>query len=156
DIACQRVPDLEAAGDDARNLELHFPGLSFGLDCTHLLTGFVPLEVLQPKIYDMLRTGGTWSYAAGTLQGFTGLHQKASTRLIRWLFGIRKLEASAFVNNPADQRQVEQTVQRSGFEICECETFSPRATFNDFKEFLEFAYYGGWLTPFVESLGLHR
>jgi SAM-dependent methyltransferase len=155
DIACQRIGDLEAAVDDARNLEAHFPKLWFDLVCTHFLTGFIPLEVLAPKIHAKLRDGGSWSYVGGTLEGFPALQQIASTRLIRWLFGVQKLEVSAFVNNPADQSQVEKTLERNGFEIRECETFRPRAAFSDLDEFLGFAYYGGWLTPFIESLGLH-
>lgn len=156
DIACQRIPDIEAAVDDARNLDDHFRELSFDLACTHFLTGFIPLEVLAPKIYGRLREGGSWSYVGGTLEGFPVLQRKANTRLVRWLVGIQKLEASAFVNNPADQGGVEETLGRNGFDIGECETFRPRTTFKDWKEFLEFAYYGGWLTPFIESLGLHE
>ena len=156
DIACARIHDLEAAVDDARNLEGHFRELSFDLACSHFLTGFIPLEVLAPKICCKLREGGAWSYVGGTLEGFPVLQRKANTRLIRWLLGIQKLEASAFVNNPCNDRHVKQTLERTGFEIQECETFQPRAAFTDWKEFLEFAYYGGWLTPFIESLGLHE
>jgi len=156
DIACKRIQDLEAAVDDARNLDAHFRDMQFDLACTHFLTGFIPLEALAPKIQGKLREGGSWSYVGGTLEGFPVLQQKANTRLIRWLFGIQKLEVSAFVNNPADLRHVEETLERNGFEILESETFRPRAAFKDWNEFLEFAYYGGWLTPFIESLGLHE
>src|SRR5262249_9034105 len=128
----------------------------FDLACSHFLTGFIPLEVLAPKIFCKLRKGGSWSYVGGTLEGFPVLQRKANTRLIRWLFGIQKLEASAFVNNPCNERHVKRLLERTGFEIQECETFQPRAAFRDWKEFLEFAFYGGWLTPFIESLGLHE
>ena len=156
DIACKRIPDLEAAVTDARNVDAHFPGVSFDLVCTHFLTGFIPLEVLAPEMRGKLRAGSFWSYVGGTLEGFPILQGKANTRLLRWLFGIRKLEVSAFVDNPANQCHVEATLERNGFAIRECETFRPRAFFNNWKEFLDFAYYGGWLTPFIESMGLQR
>jgi hypothetical protein len=34
--------------------------------------------------------------------------------------------------------------------------FCPPLDFSSLEDFLEFAYYGGWLTPFVERLGLHQ
>ena len=37
-----------------------------------------------------------------------------------------------------------------------CAETSPNLHFADFDEFMRFAYFGGWLTPFVESLNLHR
>jgi SAM-dependent methyltransferase len=156
DIACKRLPDLEAAVADARDVAAHFPGEAFDLVCTHFLTGFVPLEVLAPEVHGKLRDGGAWSYVGGTLQGFPELQKKANTKLLRWLFGIDKLEVSAFVENPAHQHHVEAALERNGFEIRECETFEPPAAFKNWQEFLDFAYYGGWLTPFVERLGLHQ
>ena len=38
----------------------------------------------------------------------------------------------------------------------ECATFEPELNFKDFDEFFDFAYRGGWLTPIIEALGLHR
>src|SRR5262249_30353851 len=104
DISCKRIPDLEAAVADARDVGAHFPGESFELVCTHFLTGFVPLEVLAPEIHRKLRKGGAWSYVGGTLGGFPVLQEKVNTKLLRWLLGITKLEVSTFVENPANQR----------------------------------------------------
>ena len=36
------------------------------------------------------------------------------------------------------------------------ETFKPALEFNDFDQFMEFGYRGGWLTPLIEAMGLHR
>ncbi len=36
------------------------------------------------------------------------------------------------------------------------ETFKPVLDFKDFDQFMEFGYRGGWLTPLIESMGLHR
>ncbi len=47
-------------------------------------------------------------------------------------------------------------LHRHGFAVRQSETFEPQLKFRDLDEFLEFAYYGGWLTPFVEGLGLHK
>jgi SAM-dependent methyltransferase len=156
DIACTRIPDLEVAVDDARNLNAHFPGLVFDLVCTHFITGFVPLGVLAPKVWGKLEEGGLWSYVGGTREGFPSLHRKANSRLIRWLFGSSELDVGALVHSPDDQADVEDKLVRNGFVVRACETFRPKAAFKDLKEFLEFAYYGGWLTPFVEQVGLHK
>jgi hypothetical protein len=43
-----------------------------------------------------------------------------------------------------------------GFVVKECETFEPMLYFKNFNEFYKFAYLGGWLTPIIEALGLHR
>jgi hypothetical protein len=36
------------------------------------------------------------------------------------------------------------------------ETFEPAVHFKNFQEFMDFGYHGGWLTPFIEALGLHK
>jgi hypothetical protein len=44
----------------------------------------------------------------------------------------------------------------AGFEIVQSETWEPELKFPDFDTFLDYGYHGGWLTPFIEELGLHR
>jgi SAM-dependent methyltransferase len=156
DIACRRIPDLAAAAGDARDLDLHFEGLSFDLVGTHFITGFVPIGVLAPKIRDRLAEGGLWSFVGGTRAGFPVLQQKARSRLVRWLFGVKELEVGDLVCNPADEAEVVGILEENGFAVLEAETFRPEVQFKDLSQFLEFAYYGGWLTPFVESIGLHK
>ena len=157
DLALRRVPDLAPAVDDAANLDHHFQTLSFDLICTHFITGFVPLGVLAPKVWGKLVGGGMWSFVGGTKAGFPNLQKKAATLpLKKWLFGGSQLEIDDHVCNPADQDEVVGTLKEYGFEICECETFCPNLHFNNFNHFMEFAYYGGWLTPFLEALNLHR
>jgi ubiquinone/menaquinone biosynthesis C-methylase UbiE len=156
DIARTRIPDLRPAVDDAANLDAHFEGLSFDLVCTHFITGFVPVEVLAPKIAARMEKGGLWSFVGGTKAGFPTLQKKAGQKFVKWLFRIKTLDVGSLVCNPADQSAVVAALEHSGFEVRECETFRPALGFKDFKEFLDFAYYGGWLTPFIEDLGLHR
>jgi hypothetical protein len=60
------------------------------------------------------------------------------------------------VKNPANEEEVSLTLDHHGLEILQCETFRPRVSFSDLKEFLEFGYYGGWLTPFIEAIHLHQ
>jgi hypothetical protein len=43
-----------------------------------------------------------------------------------------------------------------GFEVAAAESFEPPLKFANLDDFLEFGYRGGWLTPFVEALGLHK
>jgi len=156
DIACRRVADLASAVGDARDVDLHFEGISFDLVCTHFITGFVPVGVLAPKICSRLQEGGLWSFVGGTRAGFPVLQQKAQSRLVRWLFGSKELDVGDLVCNPADEAEVVRILEENGFAVLEAETFRPEVQFRDLDPFLEFAYYGGWLTPFVESIGLHR
>jgi SAM-dependent methyltransferase len=156
DIACRRIPDLSTAVDDAARLDRHFPEVVFDLIATHFITGFVPMAVLAPKIFLRLNRGGLWSFVGGTRAGFPILQQKARSRVLRWLFGVKAFDVQEFVCNPADEREVRTNLDRHGFQVIEAVTLSPSVRFQDFREFLEFAYYGGWLTPFVESIGLHK
>jgi SAM-dependent methyltransferase len=156
DVARARLPNLQAVVADAETLDLHFPDQSFDLIATHFVTGFVPAAVLAPKIWHKLAPGGCWSLVGGTKQGFPNLQKKARSRILQWMFGHRHFELEDLVCNPTDQAEVAQTLQDHGFAIREAETFRPELYFPNLNGFLEFAYYGGWLTPFVESLGLHR
>src|SRR5260370_31167042 len=71
--ARRRTPDLVAAVGDAADLASHFPGQSFDLICTHFITGFVPMRVLAPLIWERLEAGGLWSLVGGTKAGFPAL-----------------------------------------------------------------------------------
>jgi SAM-dependent methyltransferase len=156
EIAHTRVPDLVSAIDDAANLDSHFEHESFDLVCTHFVTGFVPMRILAPKIHDKLTEAGYWSLVAGTAAGFPKLHAKAKGWLIKALFGGKDMNVQEMVCNPADHGEIVRTLEQHGFEVREWETFQPRLQFRNMADFMEFAYYGGWLTPFIERLGLHR
>jgi SAM-dependent methyltransferase len=156
DIALARIPDMLAAVDDAANVEQHFPSLSFDLIGTHFITGFVPMRVLAPKIHARLETGGMWSFVGGTRAGFPELQRKACAPPYKWVFGIKTLDVGEYVHNPANQDEVVRLLEEQGFEVCDCETFEPDVYFGNYKQFMDFAYYGGWLTPFLESMGLHK
>lgn len=157
DIARARIPDLVPAVDDAANLDNHFQSMSFDLICTHFITGFVPLTVLAPKVANKLESGGLWSFVGGARTGFPHLQKKAaSLPFKKCLFGFSSVHVEDLVCNPADRDEVVRTLKQSGFAICESEIFCPNLHFSNLKDFMEFAYYGGWLTPFVESMGLHR
>jgi SAM-dependent methyltransferase len=156
DVARTRLPNLAAVVDDAEHLDSHFPGEAFDLISTHFVTGFVPAGVLAPKIWDKLAAGGYWSLVGGTKQGFPALQSKANSRIVQWLFGGRKLELDEMVCNPADLKEATRTVEENGFVVQSSETFEPSLQFRNLNEFLDFAYYGGWLAPFLEELGLHE
>ena len=156
EAARRKVPDLVAAVDDAANLDNHFPGESFGLVCTHFITGFVPVGALAPKIWGRLEEGGYWSLVGGTKAGFPALQAKANGRLVRRLYGGRTLAVDDIVCNPSGRDEVVRTLEANGFAARACETFEPPLRFRNLNEFLDFAYRGGWLTPFVEEVGLHR
>jgi SAM-dependent methyltransferase len=156
DIARNRLPDLQAAVDDAANLDTHFGDESFDLVCTHFLTGFVPLEVLAPKVGPRMSEGGLWSFIGGTRAGFPVLRRTATRWPVRWLVGGSPLQVDELVCNPADRTEVVGILESHGFAVRACETFEPRLDFKNLDEFLAFAYYGGWLTPFIEALKLHE
>jgi SAM-dependent methyltransferase len=156
DIARARIPNLTAAVDDAANLDAHFGPEPFDLISTHFVTGFVPVEVLAPKIHARLAPGGCWSLVGGTTAGFPALQAVARGRVGRWLYGGPTPAAADVVCNPAGRDEVVRTLTAHGFAVRACETFAPAFHFQDLDAFLAFAYYGGWLTPLVEGLGLHK
>jgi SAM-dependent methyltransferase len=154
EVARTRIPKLVAAVDDAANIDAHFQSDVFDLVSTHFVTGFVPMELLAPKIWNKLREGGYWSLVGGTKAGFPELQRKANSKSLRWLFGGKTIDVDTRVTNPADLNEAVQTLQRAGFVVHKSETFTPRLFFADLAEFLDFGYWGGWLTPFIEALGL--
>jgi SAM-dependent methyltransferase len=155
-VARQRVPDLVAVVDDARNLDAHFAPESFDLVCTHFITGYVPVGVLAPLVHDKLAPGGHWSFVGGMRSGFPALHRVAESRLIRWLFGVKNFDVGGLVASPDDRADLLRTLEAHGFAARAAETFTPEFRFEDFEEFLEVCYRGGWLTPFIESMGAHN
>jgi SAM-dependent methyltransferase len=156
DIARARVPDLAAVVENAADFDAHFPDESFDLIATHFITGFVPMAVLAPKIGGRLAAGGYWSFVGGTKAGFPALQRRANSKALNWLFGGKALPVDDLVCNPADGEEVVRTLQANGFTVRQTESFTPGLHFADLNGFLEFAYWGGWLTPFVEELGLHK
>ena len=60
------------------------------------------------------------------------------------------------VLNPADEREVAEVMGAQGLDVIRTETFQPPLSFENFDAFMEFGYRGGWLTPLIESIGLHR
>ena len=156
DIAQARLPELVVAVDDAQNLDKHFQGDSFDIICTHFITGFIPLRVITPLVRRKLVPGGYWSFVGGTTAGFPKLQKKANSRLIKLMFGGKGLAVDEVVTNPHDTAEVTTHLTENGFRIERVETFRPELHFENFDKFMEFGYHGGWLTPFLESLGLHK
>jgi len=155
DVARNRVPDLVAAIDDAANIGSHFEETAFDLICTHFVTGFVPLVELAPAIFSKLKPGGYWSFVGGTSHGFPELQRVAGSPLIRLLFRGRSLDPGA-LKTPLNQQEVTGRLREHSFEVCAAETFEPPLEFRNFDEFMVFAWRGGWLTPFIEELGLQN
>jgi SAM-dependent methyltransferase len=156
DFARAKVPDITAEVGDAANLDTHFPGQSFDLICTHFITGFVPMNELAPKIHSRLDEGGCWSFVGGTRAGFPNLQARANGKLVRWMYGCKSLSVDSIVCNPAGRDEVKQTLESHGFAVLSSDTFEPQLRFRNLNEFMDFAYRGGWLTPFIETLGLHK
>jgi SAM-dependent methyltransferase len=156
EYARQRIPDLVAEVEDAANLDGCFHGQSFDLVCTHFITGFVPMSVLTPKIWNRLEERGYWSLVGGTKAGFPALRAKADSRLIRRLCHAGSQKLDDVLLNPADRDEVVRTLTANGFQVCAAETFEPVLDFPNFDEFMEFAHRGGWFTPLIEALGVHE
>ena len=156
EIARERIPEIATAVDDAANFETHFAGQAFGMICTHFVTGFVPMQTLAPKIWDHLEPGGYWSFVGGTSRGYPALQRIAKSRVLQALFNRRGVSAEGNLLTPEDEQEVKRRFEDGGFESEITETFEPELKFEHFDGFMEFAYHGGWLTPFVEELGLQR
>ncbi len=154
EIARERIPEIHAAVDDAANFESHFVGQTFDMICTHFVTGFVPMQTLAPKIWDHLEPGGYWSFVGGTSRGYPALQKIARSRVLQALFNRGGASAEENLLTPEDEEEVNRRFEDARFESEISETFEPELRFEDFDGFMEFAYHGGWLTPFVEELGL--
>jgi hypothetical protein len=114
------------------------------------------MGALAPKIHRRLAAGGYWSLVGGTKAGFPVLQKKGRGRVGRWLYGGPTPSLDDVVCNPAGREEVVRELTAHGFAVREAETFTPQFEFRNLDDFLAFAYYGGWLTPFVEDLGLHK
>jgi ubiquinone/menaquinone biosynthesis C-methylase UbiE len=154
--ARKRLPDLDAVVDDAAKFDTHFPGQRFDCIGTHFMTGYVPMRILAPKIADRLKPGGCWSLVGGTKAAYPAIQAKGESQVIRWLTGAGARKMDETVLNPTNLQEVVDTMRAHGLEICAGETFEPRLEFPNFDEFMRFAYQGGWLTPLIESIGLHK
>ncbi len=156
EVARRRIPRLDARAGDASDLDAHFQDRQFDCICTHFVTGFVGMRVLAPQIARRLKTGGYWSLIGGTRAAYPALQAKGDSKLLRWLTGAGSRTMDDSVLNPADMKEVAETMDAHGFDVCRGETFEPALTFEDFDAFMEFGYRGGWLTPLIESMGLHK
>lgn len=156
EFARRRIPDLQVVVGDATRLDSVFPGEQFDCISTHFVTGFVSMRVLAPQIAQRLRPGGYWSLIGGTKKAYSALQAKGDSRLLRWLSGAGSRTMDDTVLNPADLAEVSEVWNATGFEVCQGETFEPALEFKNFDQFMEFGYHGGWLTPLIESMGLHR
>ncbi len=154
-IAQRKIPDLVAAIDDGANLEHHFQGEQFELIATHFVTGFVPMTHLAPRIHSKLAADGVWSFVGGTTAGYRELRRRAGHPVLRLLFGGRVPDLQDVIC-PGSEREVVTVLEQTGFEVLQAKTLEPKLSFPDFDSFMEFAYHGGWLTPFIEEIGLHR
>jgi ubiquinone/menaquinone biosynthesis C-methylase UbiE len=156
EVARRKMPDLEAIAGDASSLEDYFPGKEFDCVCTHFMTGYVGMNVLAPQIARRLKPGGYWSLIGGTKKAYTALQAKGDSKLLRWLSGVGSREVDDTVLNPADLAEVSKTMAAHGLEVRQGDTFEPALNFENFDTFMEFGYRGGWLTPLIESMGLHE
>jgi ubiquinone/menaquinone biosynthesis C-methylase UbiE len=154
--ARRRIPDLNVVVGDAADLDSHFPGQQFDCICTHFVTGFVGMSRLAPQIARRLKPGGYWSLIGGTKAAYPALQAKGDSKLLRWLTGAGGRKVDDTVLNPADLREVAATMDAHGFDVRQGETFEPALSFKDFAEFMEFGHRGGWLTPLIEEMGLHK
>jgi len=156
EVARRRLPGLEAVAGDASNLDDYFADQEFDCICTHFVTGFVSMRVLGPQIARKLRPGGCWSLVGGTKAAYPGFQAKGDSPLLRWVSGAGSRRVDETVLNPADEREVAEVMDSIGLDALRSETFKPPLLFEDFDAFMEFGYRGGWLTPLIESLGLHQ
>ncbi|MCA9072853.1 MAG: class I SAM-dependent methyltransferase [Planctomycetaceae bacterium] len=154
--AKRKHPDLQVVVDDAACFDDHFPGQTFDLICTHFITGFVPLSHLILRIWDRLSPGGYWSFLGATKSAYPALQNIANGKLVKRLFGASDGDIVETGHSPDNLEQAQSEIEQKGFEICDSKDFRPELIFANFEAFMEYAYYGGWLTPYVEGLGLQQ
>ena len=71
------------------------------------------------------------------------------------LFGGKSPDLQGMIC-PDNEREIVAVMEANGFEIVTSETYEPELRFADFDDFMDYAYHGGWLTPFIEEIGLHK
>ncbi len=158
DIAKKKIPNLRTIVDDATNLEKHYANRSFDLICSHFVTGFVPMRELAPKVWNLLDEGAYWSLIGQTMASYPNLRKiedSLVSKLIYWVSGNSKLDYDV-VSSPEGHSEVIEILEENDFEVCQIETFEPKIDFANLDDFLDFGYYNGWLTPFIEKLGIHK
>ena len=153
-IARQKLPDLQAEVDDAACFDDHFGDQRFDLICTHFVTGFVAIEHLAPLVMKRLAPGGYWSFVGASKQAYPKLRRKSESPVLRAFLG-GGLDLSKMIC-PDDLTHLTDVLSAESFETTMAECFEPELFFGSFHEFMEYAYTGGWLTPFIEELGLNR
>ncbi len=151
-----RIPDLVAAVGDAAELDAYFPGQQFDCICTHFVTGYVPMQVLAPKIAGRLRPGGYWSLVGGTKAAYPALQAKGDSQLLVGSAASGREKWMTPYSIPPTCRRSPTRWPRMDLKFALARHFEPALEFNDFDQFMEFGYRGGWLTPLIESLGLHK
>ncbi|MDG3004701.1 class I SAM-dependent methyltransferase [Paludisphaera mucosa] len=156
EVARRRLPGLTAVAGDASDLDAHFPGKQFDCICTHFVTGFVGMKTLAPQIASRLKPGGWWSLVGGTKAAYKALQAKGDSRILRMLSGAGDRRMDDTVLNPADLAEVARIMEAHGLDVRRGETFEPPLAFEDFDAFMEFGHRGGWLTPLIEEMGLHK
>ena len=155
EIAQTRIPDLNVAVDDATNLDDHFEEERFDLICTHFVTGFVPVDRLAPRIFQKLKPGGYWSLVGATTAAFPRLQQLSTSPPLRLLMGGQQANTQDLLT-PESHEAVEWCFRQHQFQTAASVLFEPDLYFRDFDSFMEFGYHGGWLTPYIEDIGLHK
>lgn len=158
DIAKKKIPNLRTIVDNIANLEHHYVGHSFNLICSHFVTGFVPMRELAPKVWNLLDEGAYWSLIGQTMASYPNLRKiedSLASKLIYWVSRSSKLDDDV-VSSPEGHSEVIEILEENDFEVCQIETFEPRIDFANLDDFLNFGYYNGWLTPFIEKLGIHQ
>ena len=158
DIAKKKIPNLRTIVDDATNLEKHYANRSFDLICSHFIIGYVPMRELAPEIWNLLDEGGYWSLIGQTMASYPNLRKiedSLVSKLIYWVSGNSKLDYDV-VSSPEGHSEVIEILEENDFEVCQIETFEPKIDFANLDDFLDFGYYNGWLTPFIEKLGIHK
>ena len=100
DGAYLKIPDLQGAVDTAANLDAHFPEQSFDLICTHFISGFVPLDVLAPKVYSRLEEGGYWSYLGATKGAYPHCKRRPTTNSSAGCSAANRSTSTAWCSAP--------------------------------------------------------
>lgn len=157
DIAKKKIPNLITTVDNAINLEHHYIGQSFDLICSHFVTGYVPMRELAPKVWNLLDEGAYWSWIGQTMASYPNLRKiedSLTSKLIYWISG-NSIDDDC-VSSPQDHSEVIEILEENGFEVSQIETFEPKIDFANLDDFLDFGYYNGWLTPFIEQIGIHQ
>ena len=124
------------------------------LICAHYVLSYVPLKELTHTASRLLKKGGLISIASTLFDPSYPAMKRLHSSPIATLIGANKTPMRDLVNIPGDRTLLENELHDLGFEVLKSEEIPKDYSFASLKDYLVWAYYGGWATHAIDALGV--